>query len=83
MPQITPPGLLARQRIPTTRSLQALAVLEGVESILAPTEAITLAHTPSGRWAVRYAEEIHAGASPIDALAQFVQSHPEDFGGEY
>ncbi len=83
MPQIALPVPPARQQIPTTRSLQALAVLEGIESILAPTEAITMAHTPSGRWIVRQGSICHCGASPIDALAQFVQSRPEDFGGEY
>lgn len=67
------------------RLAQALAILGALDRLVTPAQALHIARDTHGRYIVRYdaedellAPERHTGASTRDALAQLVQSHPEE-----
>lgn len=67
------------------RLAQALAILDALDRLVTQTQALHLAKDSHGRYVVRYdnkdellSSERHAGMSARDALAQLVQSHPEE-----
>lgn len=65
-------------RYSPVRSAQALEILDGLDDALVrPSEPLILVRETSGQVHVWFAGQVHHGLSVRDALAQFLQSHPE------